>query len=305
MPFRGQSHRSAEPSPGFREYEGAGADLDVSSYPLGFLLALRCSCVYAEAHADAVRARGLVFLVTLASGAPWQGTAGFSGATMSDPGAGNRLPGTRSVPLELFRVPAGRTVRIRTLTSGMILGFRVHWRKGGSDYCDPETCFQKCGGFRAEWKGYLPVHRWQPGLNAWVPCVLEVTENADHDMGGCVSRGQVWEFVRDAKRRGQGSKLSAGFVEQLDGQLLPPAFDMLPVLAHIWRGVQLKINLANPVPPRPRGQVEEGSPPMIDIPDAAAPPTSAPKLTREEYLASVARAAQKKIAERNGHPHPF
>src|SRR4051812_3799679 len=134
---------------------------------------------------------------------------------MSDFRSGERRTGTRSVPLALFRVPPGRTIRVRFLTSGPILGFRVHWRKEGSDYCCPETCFPKCGGFRAEWKGYLPVQRWEQGTNAWIPCVLEVTENADHDIGGFITRGQVWAFSRDPKRRKQGSALHAEYVEQL------------------------------------------------------------------------------------------
>lgn len=220
---------------------------------------------------------------------------------MADPLGDSRRHGGRSVPLSLFRVQPGRTVRVRMLTSGAILGFRIHWRKDGSDYCCPETCFPKCGGFKAEWKGYLPVHRWDQGVNCWTPCVLEITEHCDHDIGGFVTRGQVWAITREPKRPRKASKLSAEYVEQLDARQLGGAFDMLPVLNHLWRGVSLRIDMPNPVPPRPRAEVEEGEPPMIDIPAPEEAPAT-PAVPMAELLRTGRKATEFiKAHERNGH----
>lgn len=176
------------------------------------------------------------------------------------------------LPVRVITIAEGGSVFFRGL-SACYRGLNTHFIKGqGSQYCRGENCPNAWHKEKKVWKGYLAGETHNFTAERWEPGVLEITESLELDLRDIYCRGQVWEIKRGVKVGKTNPPLSGRFHEQLNEKHLPPAFDYMPVLLHIYRVFPLDLTAKNPMPPRvlvpfskdaaPTGTVKEPEKPM-------------------------------------------
>lgn len=186
-----------------------------------------------------------------------------------DPFANSSPP--TEVELRIFRVKSGKKHHVRIL-SVEYGGLHTHWESGRSKYCHPDACFPKCRNKPRYWKGYTAAQVWVPHWNVWYPVVLEIPERAELDMRSQFDRGTVWEMTREADRKGSRSPVRAVYKELHDVKQLPMAFNIEPVLLHLYHLDEIDLTAPNPLPPLPVVEVsgvDSGS--INDAPKEATP----------------------------------
>lgn len=100
------------------------------------------------------------------------------------------------------------------------------------------------------WKGYAPILAKDPAGKVWIPFVLELTENLERDMRGIFQRGQQWEIWRLKERKKTGPVQGKLLDEEIDPSLLPPPFDVLPVVRALYHASIIDLTHKNPLPAR-------------------------------------------------------
>lgn len=154
------------------------------------------------------------------------------------------------LPVRVIEIAEGGAVFFRGL-SACYRGLLTHFIKGqGTQYCRKELCPAPWHKERLIWKGYLSGETHNFSAERWEPGVLELTESLELDFRGIYCRGQVWEIKRGIKVGRTNPPLVGRLHEQLNEKNLPPAFDYMPVLHHLYRVAPLDLTAKNPLPPR-------------------------------------------------------
>lgn len=197
---------------------------------------------------------------------------------MSNRSAEGSGPAAGSYRLRVFRVEPGVTVVARTL-SIEVGGLFTHFAQARSWYCPPEGCqrpWHKLGRF---WKGYAAVELYDGVKGLWAPSVLEVTENLELDLRGIYRRGQLWELSRLPQTTRRKLPVQGRLLEERNPADFPPAFDIVPVLKHLFHADAIDLSARNPLPPRTVVTYSQGEPP----PGAELPQTEDGKSFAERW----------------------
>jgi hypothetical protein len=153
-------------------------------------------------------------------------------------------------------------VRILACPRDFIGGLFVHYRGKTSKYCH-SRCPPDLHKIPRQWYGYLAAERYHQPDRVWYPIVLEVTENAEMEMRGVAARGQVWVFSRGPRVDHKHAPVVAVLTEQLDTSILPPAFNVLPVLHRRYRSDEIDLSVRNPMPSKVTMPVSQGPVPEV------------------------------------------
>lgn len=152
-------------------------------------------------------------------------------------------------PVRVFRVEEGQTVELISL-SGSYGGLFTHWAKGRSILCRGAECPGEKHRQEKFWKGYAPVWRYEPDTRLLIACVLEISEHTELDMRGVWRRGQLWRLAREVSAGQKHAPCTAELRGLVDQAQIPIAFDVRPVLMHLYHAEQIDLTVANPAPPR-------------------------------------------------------
>lgn len=160
------------------------------------------------------------------------------------------------VEVHIRSVKGGENLFVRTLTDRYWSCF-THFvagagdKSGKSHYCtlvDDSRCLF-CGKHEQTWKGYTPADVYVPGSDFWMPVVLELTERMEADMRHTFGRGQVWELTRKAStRKRKNFPTFARLTETIESRLLPPPFDVTPILTRYFHRTPKALDIPNPMP---------------------------------------------------------
>jgi hypothetical protein len=200
--------------------------------------------------------------------------------------------GSAGVPVRILPVPPRSPIVVLFLSA--VRGLITHWSAKQSFACPgDDRCAPAIHRCRSLWKGYAAVECWQFDVSAWIPAVLEVTENLEEQLRGMRLRGQVWSLERSGTKK-KGDPVNGLFLETRKAELVSPAFDIVPALQRLYHTSELKLDVPNPTPSqlllppvlRPGPTLPE--PPAERIPSAAT----------EEQLAEI-----RKLAGRAGRAH--
>lgn len=137
------------------------------------------------------------------------------------------------LPVTITNVPALHPLFVIPL--GPHEGVWIHWLGRRSICCSQHDC-KHCLTLPADWAGYMPVLAYRPALpQPWEPTVLHFTSRIEDLMSGPVI-GHVLELWRDPKT--PNGKMQGRVSEKVPpkGMVLPPPFDIRPVLKHMWHG---------------------------------------------------------------------
>lgn len=155
----------------------------------------------------------------------------------------------KNQPVRVYRVEEGATVDLIAL-SGSYGGCFTHWARGRSVLCRGAECPAEKHRLDRFWKGYAPVWRFDPVSKLMWACVLEISEHAELDLRGVWSRGQLWRLSREASAGQQHTPCAAELRGRVNETMLPPPFDVRPILLHLFHAAQIDLTAANPAPPR-------------------------------------------------------
>jgi len=156
--------------------------------------------------------------------------------------------------VEVLNIKANTRHIVRLL--GPIEGMLTHWRSGKSTPCPGVG---KCLSHEREqstiWKGYAPAEEWFDELQAWLACVLEVTECLEEEMRDRQLRGQIWCLTRPQDDK-KSAPVQGFFMEQSEENELGLAVDIVPVLERLYHGKPMQLGVANPIVAK---QIREGN----------------------------------------------
>ena len=173
--------------------------------------------------------------------------------------------------IQVFRIDEGQTVHLRTL-SDSYGGLFTHWYRGRSVYCPGVECASVVHKISRIWKGYAAVEIYVEQRKKWMPWVLEISEHLELDLRNRFERGQVWEIFRDVPTNHKAQPVQGKLHEQRDASTFPAAFDVRPVLMHLYHIPAVDLSHKNPMPPRVIVEESDGAPPAILATAGAAKP---------------------------------
>lgn len=162
--------------------------------------------------------------------------------------------------LRVFRVQPGDQVTMRIL-SPRYRGLFTHYSRTGSAVCLGSDCNPSLHRTDIFWKGYAAVEIWNLENTAWIPWVLEITENTELDFRGKWQRGQVWELSRARSQVKRKTPVVAVLLAERQEEEPPAEFDFLDTLCRLYHTTCLNLDQANPLPPRTVVTWSKGSPP--------------------------------------------
>lgn len=167
--------------------------------------------------------------------------------------------------LSIFRVAAGRTEYLRTLTHDYD-GLLVHWCKGRAELCPGAAQCPIAIHRRVTWRGYAAAEVWQPRGGSWLPVCWEITERCEQDIRGVFKRGQVWRLHRAPEPDKRRQPVSASLVETLNERSLPNPFSIQSPLVAVYRVNPVVLGISNPLPGRQPIEATAGAPPKDLLP---------------------------------------
>lgn len=128
-------------------------------------------------------------------------------------------------------------------------GIGTHY-KGHTRYCAGDDCPRDL--HRLEWyyRGYFAAERYDEGSKLWLPCVWELTEQAELDVREEYARGVVWEMYLEkvtGKRHPPARAKRYGAYPEAS---LPAEWDYRGVLQRMYHVRVMHFDVRNPMPPR-------------------------------------------------------
>jgi hypothetical protein len=171
-------------------------------------------------------------------------------------------------PLRVARIEPGQR-EIARMLSERYFGLMTHWARGRSVYCDPTDCCPAVHRTPRYWKGYAAAELWNQQAAKWFPVCLEITEHLELDFRRAYARGQVWELVRGAQTGKKKTPVAGYLLEECDEKKWPAAFDLVPVLRHLYHVERLSLDAKNPLPDRVYVSASDGDAPKIAQPAQA------------------------------------
>ena len=168
----------------------------------------------------------------------------------------------RKYPIGLLRLIEGSDTFVRTLSTEYG-GFLTHWKSGRTVYCHGAECPAALHHTKTTWYGFCPVEVWSTDRQLWFASVLQISEHLELDMRGIFTRGQVWQIHRPVQPSTKRLPITGKLVEELDPRTLPNAFDMVPVLTHVFHETRFRLDIPNHMPPRMMAESSAGNPPRL------------------------------------------
>ena len=207
---------------------------------------------------------------------------------MSDSPSPPPVPRAAIYPLRLLRLKEGEHAIIwitHHLPVPNVRGLFTRHDGQGSQIIPPEEASVRVKGRPGVWKGYLSAVEWRLPEKLWVPVIVEITERAEQDLRGKVTRGQVWKLWKGPKDKNKKIPLRATFLESRDPAGTPSAIDVLPKLRNdIFRQADVSLEHLNPLPDLVIVAPEPGLAPG----EKAAPlPGSRDDTERKKFLAGL------------------
>lgn len=162
---------------------------------------------------------------------------------------GNSVDDPPTYALRLWKIETGTNYTMR-MVSREYRGCFAHYLRSGSRWCPGED--RGCKNHRLEkvWKGYAGVIVWDSATRYWYPTVLEITERMELDFRDRYARAQEWIVSRPPEKKGKASPLTARFIGQVEAELVPPEFDIMPVVRYIYHSGDVELVETNPTPSR-------------------------------------------------------
>jgi|SRR5579864_57661 len=174
----------------------------------------------------------------------------------------NGTPGPGEVlAVRVYRVEPGTTCFARTL-SKEVGGLFTHFVRNRSHYCPGEGCQPLYHRTDIVWKGYAAVELYNIARKKWTPAVLEVTEHMELDLRDIYARGQIWELYRHTQTAKKSTPVMAKLHEEKDPASMPPCFDIVPVLKHLYHVHRIDLTKKNPLPSRVYVTESDDAPPQ-------------------------------------------
>lgn len=205
--------------------------------------------------------------------------------------------------VEVLRIETGQTYGVRLLSPAYV-GLMGHWYpkgKGHTVYCRGDDCPRHFHSLPRIWKGYGAVEVWQRDGNLWLPMLLELTENVELDFRGRWRRGQVWQVSKPASKKGKRGGVQAVWIRDDDAAKIPPAFEIVPVLQHLYREDAFDLTARNPLRPRVMVQARPAEVAAQAEPELPAADASEEQRQKQEVLSRMREFAKMpKDPNRNG-----
>lgn len=176
-------------------------------------------------------------------------------------------PGAQNSPVRVrvFRIDEGKVATVRML-SDAIGGILTHYAGGRSEYCKGNDCPDALHRRGSYWKGYVAAELFEPRPRHWIPIVLEITEALELDMRGRYARGQVWQLSRNPSSKRRHFPIVGMLIQEPTAQVLRAAFDVRPVLAHLYHTNEIALDRDNPTPaPVVLEVAVDGPPPPVPV----------------------------------------
>lgn len=164
--------------------------------------------------------------------------------------------------LRVYRVNPGDVVHLRTLSDGYG-GLFTHFFKNRSYYCSGPDCNSMYHKMPRIWKGYSAVEIYSVEKKKWRPFVLEISEHLELDFRGIYKRGQVWELYRTLQTGKKATPVQGKLHEERGPSSVPAAFDIRPVLLHLYHCMAVSLDAKNPMPPRTFLADSDGDAPKV------------------------------------------
>ncbi len=181
-------------------------------------------------------------------------------------------------PVRIASVKDATILTVRFL--GPYVGLLTHWFGKQTVPCLGDIrCGKAIHATRAIWKGYAPADYLDPTLELWVPCVSEITELLEHNLVGRRIRGEVWILRRQGKKK--SGPVMGTFAGKHDEGILPPVFDVTPIVERFYHTSPLDLNAVNPIPPAVLASPREGPIPEM-LRDLFKMPESDKPMTKEQ-----------------------
>jgi len=203
-----------------------------------------------------------------------------------------------AVPVRNYRLADGEVCEV-TFLEESYHGMLTHWiasthkgRKGESKHCVGDECPPALHSRPTIWKGYAAAEVYDRKAKRWLPVCFEVTESLELDLRDNFSRGQTWQVAKIQEAKTKNSKVTGILIETVDTSALRPAFDIKPVLYHLYHVPSLYLDVPSPLPPRLVLQECERQAPANVIKFANAKAQAEKPLTPEEAAANRARIAE-------------
>jgi hypothetical protein len=195
---------------------------------------------------------------------------------MATPPRGPARSRTSSSPVRVLSVPAG--IPVTCLFLAGYQGLDTHRKSGETIPCPGREECKECRN-RAGiiWKGYAPVHVWDSVSRLWHPFVLELTESLEEELRPRDLVGEVWRLARI----GPGHKndpVTGEFIERREGNKVPAAFDIVPVLLRMYHVSSIRLGRPNSLPPKVCLEAVAGDAPKLP---EGEEDTSTPQATEE------------------------
>jgi len=215
--------------------------------------------------------------------------------TVNRIGAGQPAP---TVPVRNYRLADGEVCEV-TFLEETYHGMLTHWiasaskgRKGESKHCLGDDCPPAVHARPTIWKGYAAAEVYDRKAKRWLPVCFEVTESLELDLRDNFTRGQTWQCAKMAEAKTKNSKVTGILIETLELHAIRPAFDVRPVLYHLYHVPFLVLDVPSPLPPRLVLESFERAAPANVIKFANAKAQAEKPVSAEEAAANRARLAE-------------
>jgi hypothetical protein len=190
-----------------------------------------------------------------------------------------------------IRIESPKVARpITTLILGPCYGAMLHYRPNRSPLlCLGADCAPATHKLNLSWKGYLPAELWVSQEEEYVPCVLEVTSHAEHQLAQRKLRGELWMWIRDGSTN--KAPMVGKYLERFAENECGEVFDLAPILSRFYRVPRLPESLPNPVPPQTIVTARTGRAPALHVHQqtVSAPPEP---LSQEDFKTLRERMGQ-------------
>jgi hypothetical protein len=218
--------------------------------------------------------------------------------------AENRAPARAQIVVDVFRIAAGSSTYVRTLSPAVGLsvdGLLTHHVRERSEYCAGNQCDPALHRVKSQWKGYFAAEVWQDDARFWRPVAFEVTEALELDFRRRYQRGQLWQVERGKKlKKNAQPAVRAKFIETLEPSDLRPAFNFLPVLCVLYHA-NVTLGVKSPVPDRVVLDVSDSAPPSpIAAAETVAEPMTAEKWRELTRATGYVPPSERKNGQANG-----
>jgi len=214
---------------------------------------------------------------------------------------GNRIGAAQAapqVPVRNYRLADGEVCEV-TFLEETYHGMLTHWlasahkgRKGESKHCTGDDCPPAIHSRPTIWKGYAAAEVWDRKAKRWLPVCFEVTESLELDLRDNFGRGQTWQVAKMQEAKTKNSKVTGILIETLEHHAIRPAFDVKPVLYHLYHVPFLCLDVPSPLPPRLVLESFDRAAPANVIKFANAKAQAEKPISPEEAAANRARLAE-------------